>query len=381
MTEADKSRSELHGEIESALALPAAYRFDSGPVLNPQDIARLALMRATSPHEIDQAMAERKRRTQMAPRGRLVILAADHPARMVTGVGSDAVAMARRADYLARIVHVLQNSPVDGLMATPDILEEVAALCRLGLQAGGSDFLAECVLIGSMNRAGFQGSRGELFDPPSSYLSADDLVRANLDGGKILWRYSSGPGNGQCLQTFDRLCQLVGRLAELKLPVFIEPLAVRLETPMRPEGSGRRGGPRRWLMSDDVAEWMRVVSAAAAMGPTTARSWIKIPFLPGGGGDSGGLGFADVAGSTTLPILMLGGPSAGTIAPMLADFHNGMQAAANVLGALVGRNVLYPGADDPALAARAVCHVVHDGLAPTEAANRAATESRRFGPR
>ena len=92
-----------HQAIDAALALPADYRFDAASVISAQDVAQLALTRATAPGEIDLALSERQRRPILAPRGKLVILAADHPARMVTAVGANPVAMANRADYLAQI--------------------------------------------------------------------------------------------------------------------------------------------------------------------------------------------------------------------------------------------------------------------------------------
>ena len=62
---------------------------------------------------------------QIAPDGKLLILAADHPARYVTNVGSDPVQMGDRLEYLARIVRVLESPLVDGIMATPDIIDEL----------------------------------------------------------------------------------------------------------------------------------------------------------------------------------------------------------------------------------------------------------------
>ena len=44
---------------------------------------------------------------------------------------------------------------------------------------------------------------------------------------------------------------------------------------------------------------------------------------------------------------------------LIDQFDEGMKAGSNVRGALVGRNVLYPGEADPAEVARAVSEVVH----------------------
>jgi len=48
-----------------------------------------------------EELAKRKKREVLAPDGKLVILAADHPARSVTRVGQHATAMGHRLDYWA----------------------------------------------------------------------------------------------------------------------------------------------------------------------------------------------------------------------------------------------------------------------------------------
>ena len=53
----------------------------------------------------------------------------------------------------------------------------------------------------------------------------------------------------------------------------------------------------------------------------------------------------------------------------------GMAARSNVRGALVGRNVTFPGAEDPAAVAQAIYSIVHEGITPAEAI--ALTMSRR----
>jgi DhnA family fructose-bisphosphate aldolase class Ia len=52
-----------------------------------------------------------------------------------------------------------------------------------------------------------------------------------------------------------------------------------------------------------------------------------------------------------------------------------MESGSNVRGALIGRNVLYPGQEDPRAMAAAVAALVHDKVPPTKlgpvlAANR-----------
>ena len=58
----------------------------------------------------------------------------------------------------------------------------------------------------------------------------------------------------------------------------------------------------------------------------------------------------------------MGGESKGDPTGTMMEFINGLKAGKNVRGALVGRNILYPGKDDPATVALAVNNIVHSGL-------------------
>ena len=77
--------------------------------------------------------------------------------------------------------------------------------------------------------------------------------------------------------------------------------------------------------------------------------------------------FYRVALATSCPILMLGGPSKEDPRSTYHDFAAGMAARSNVRGALVGRNISFPGLEDPAAVAQAIHGIVHDGLSPDEA--------------
>ena len=57
----------------------------------------------------------------------------------------------------------------------------------------------------------------------------------------------------------------------------------------------------------------------------------------------------------------------GTPVDTIQNFERGMGEGYNVQGAMVGRNVLYPGKDDPAAVASAVCDVVHSFATSLEA--------------
>src|SRR5690348_4066786 len=128
-------------------------------------VSRLTEMRVDDPDGPLRVAKQRRRRTRLAPDGRLNILAADHPARRVTNIGGDALAMANRNDFLARIVRVLMSDLVDGVMATMDILEDLLALHGLMREAGGPPFLEEILRLVSLNRGGLAQWAWQLDDP------------------------------------------------------------------------------------------------------------------------------------------------------------------------------------------------------------------------
>jgi len=128
-------------------------------------LARLTDSRVNDPNFAWKAAQARVRRKQLAPGGRLNILAADHPGRNLTKVGQQPLAMADRRDYLARILRVLQSERVDGVMATMDILEDLLSMDGFLRAAGQAVLLDNRLLIASLNRGGLAGSNWELDDP------------------------------------------------------------------------------------------------------------------------------------------------------------------------------------------------------------------------
>lgn len=296
---------------------------------------------------VEKVAAARRRRARFAGEdGKLVILAADHPARKVLRVGSDPLAMGDRLEYLGRTVRVVASPWVDGVMATTDVLEDLLILDGLAQEAGLTSFLNDKVLIGSLNRTGLAGLDYEMDDRVSSF-TARRLVELGLDGAKFLFRLDQGPYSRYSLQTMYYLTQAMNECHRAHLPVFLEPLPV--------ERTDRDQGYRTVLEAGRLIE---MVGVAAAMGEASGDLWLKIPYVDG---------YEDVVRATTLPILMLGGESREDPLPTLLQFERGMAAGPNVRGAMVGRNVLFPGRDDPAAVAAAVYRLVHQEASLAEA--------------
>lgn len=343
--------NEAAATLDVAYALPLGFAYRSRDFLTEETFAELTELRVNQPNLAREELEKRKRREVLAPNGKLVILAADHPARGVTRVTQYPTAMGHRLDYLGRILRVISVSHIDGFMATSDIIEEVVLANFLSKQRGGPDFLAEKVLIGSMNRTGLAGVEHEMMDRPSSYMSAKRIKEMNLDGAKLLWRWvpTGEPRDRYSLETMERVAKAVEELADYNLPAFVEPLPVyKTET-----------GYKTDLTTDNI---IKAIGIASALGYYTGNVWLKIPYCED---------FARVAKATTMPVLLLGGESTGRPSGTIENFVRGMGAGPNIRGALVGRNVLFAGEDDPAAIAEAINLVVHENLSAIEAIGKA----------
>ena len=263
--------------------------------------------RVFDPQSLTRALLNRARRTPQGTDGNLLLVAADHTARGKISLGKDPVAMADRHTLLDHLVRVLASPGVDGVLGSADVLEELAWLGALENK----------LAIGTMNRGGIIGATWELDDRVTSY-DVDHIESMGLDGGKTLLRIDyTDPAVAQTLET---VASITTALADRKLLSMIEPL------PYIKDAAGKA----MLNPSDDAL--ITVVAIASGLGASSAYTWLKVPSSDR---------MAEVAGATTLPILMLGGdPSAG-VEPIFARWEQGMKEP-NVRGLLAGRTLLYP---------------------------------------
>ena len=323
----------------------SAYTFDLDRFF-PEDVFwRITDVRVDKPEVVALEQRSRKRRTHLAPDGKLVILAADHPARMSTATPSDPLGMTNRHAYLGRVLRGLAGGLIDGLMATPDVLDDVFIVNHLVKQGGGPSFLDGKVLLGSMNRSGLAGTSFEMDDDMSAY-SAAGIAEANLDGAKVLWRLDPNePGSGRTLMY---IADAVSELSAMGLPSFLEPLPVkRTENGYQP-------------VKDPIA-LLKQIGVLSGLGGNTARTWLKIPVCED---------YERVVRATTMPLLMLGGASHDHPEPTIREFARGLTGGPNVRGAMVGRNVIYPGQDDPLAVGNVISEIIHDGIGADAALER-----------
>ena len=318
------------------------YTFDLQAFFPARIFELITEVRVSAPEVVEQQAQARKRRPCLTRDGRLTILAADHPARGVTRVGDDPFKMGNRQEYLGRILRVLIASDFDGFMSTPDMIEDLLILDYLVQQGGGPSFLDGKVLVGCMQRGGIAGVAGEIDDRFSAY-TAESLARFRLDGGKMMFRFV--PDDERTLWTIDYCAQAIRDLNRYGLVPFVEPLRMDFV-----DG--------KWVSRNTADELVKLVGVVAGLGDSSRHTWIKLPYCQD---------FRRVTMATTLPILMLGGPSKEDPRPIYRDFAAGMATRANVRGVLVGRNVSFPGREDPGAVAQAISAIVHRGISADEA--------------
>lgn len=326
------------------------YRFDLEEFFPPSLFDLVVELRVHQADLAERAAATRRRRAKLAPDGRLALLAADHPARGVVSIEGNPTALGDRYQYLGRILRALPA--LDGVMATSDILEELLLLDGWIRRRGAAGFLDEKVLLGSGNRGGLSGATHELDDRVTA-TTPERAVALGLDGMKYMIRIADD--DPHAIATLEYISDALNRCAELGVPVFLESLPVRRE-------NGRYNVDRR------AEAVIRAVNIASGLGGSSLNRWLKLPYVEG---------YEAVARATTMPILILGGESVGDPAPFLDQLRLGLSAGPTVRGALVGRNVLFPGDDDPHAAASAVHAIVHEGLSTEDAVARLERERNR----
>lgn len=299
-------------------------------MITDRDWQELLQTRATIPEAVADAYARRKRPERaISERGTLFLVAADHPARGALRSGPDPMAMADRRGLLDRLVTALDRPGVDGVLGSPDVVEE---LLLLGALDGK-------VVIGSMNRGGLDGASWTMDDRFTGY-DAESIAMSRLDGGKMLLRIDDD--DPAVANTIENCARAVSALAARGLMAMVEPL---------PYGRNMEG---RSVLRTDAASLTRAVTVASALGVTSAYTWLKMPACDEP---------QSVYAATTLPCVVLGGVPQPDHAAQVASWGRTLRLP-NVRGLVVGRTVLYPPDGDVAGVIDAAARVLHDATAP-----------------
>ncbi|WP_269937525.1 Cgl0159 family (beta/alpha)8-fold protein [Arthrobacter sp. HY1533] len=273
---------------------------------DPRRYADLTATRLEDPGAVARAAAARRRHPGAKRGVQNFIVAADHPARGAISVGADPTAMADRRQLLDRLQIALNNPAVDGVLASPDIIDD---LLLLGALEGK-------LVFGSMNRGGLAGLVNEIDDRFTGH-TAQALADLGADGGKMLNRICLGdPDTASMLEA---TAKAVDSLAERKLIAMLEPFL-----------SVRENGKVRNDLSPDAV--IKSIGIASGLGSTSAYTWMKLPVVAE---------MERVMAATTLPTVLLGGdPDAGAD-EVFASWREAL-ALPGVQGLTVGRTLLYP---------------------------------------
>lgn len=281
----------------------------SGPEIDVEDPARYAWLteiRLHHPEEIERAARVRAGFRGLAPGEQIFIIAADHTARGASSVGRQVGVMADRRGLLDRLRTALANPRCRGVLASPEILDD---LLLLGALDGK-------LVIGSINRAGIAGASFEVEDRRTGH-TAEGIEAKRFDGAKSLNRIClQDPATPAQLETAARW---VDELAGRRLIAMLEPFMAS------------------WQNGKLVSHWdpdseIAAIQIASALGSSSAYTWLKVPCVPE---------MERVMAATTLPAVLLGGDNGEDPETLLEDWGAAL-AVPGVVGLTVGRRLLYP---------------------------------------
>jgi hypothetical protein len=289
------------------------------------DYAQITELRSRDPWAVGRALAARRRRPAFLPAdGRLMLIAADHPARGALAAQGRPSAMHSRTDMLDRLQTALARPGVDGLLATADIAEDLLLLGAL----------EDKIVVASMNRGGLAGSTFELDDRMTGYDPAG-VVEARFDAAKMLNRIDlDDPGTVAMLEAAGRA---ITELARAGVIALLEPFMSR---------RGVGGAVVNDLSPDAV---IKSVHITQGLGATSAFTWLKLPVVAD---------MERVMDATTLPTLLLGGDPSDSPEETFDSWAAALSLPA-VRGLVVGRTLLYPPDDDVTRAVDTAVSLVH----------------------
>lgn len=281
--------------------------------MREEQLSRLVELRACHPDAVAEAAAVRRRPTSLlGEHGRLMMIAADHPARGALRAGGDPLAMGDRRELLDRLCVALERPGVNGVLGTADILDDLLLLGALD----------DKVVVGSMNRGGLADSVFEM-DDRFTAMDASSISAAGYQGGKMLTRIDlADPLTAPTLQAS---ADAVSDLARHGLMAMVEPFM-----------SSRIDGVVKNQLTADAM--VLAVAIASGLGSASAHMWLKLPVVED---------MERVCAASTMPALLLGGEVGADQDAAFAGWEKAL-ALPTVKGLVIGRSLLFPPGDDVA---------------------------------
>ncbi len=315
---------------------PFVFRYED---YFPQAVYELMCnLRVNDPVAIYKATQTRQPRKEfMPPDRKLLLLSADHLGRGATGLGDDPLRLANRWEYIARLVRVLLGGAFDGVMGTPDVLEELCLVQQIVRENGGPAFLDQKVFVGCVNRGGIEGATFEMDDAFTAF-SVERAKHLRCDALKVSLRIDLA--SADTAKTLERCSRLVAACNDAQMALFIEC------TPVERDASGNYA-PRL-----GVEAFAKATCIASALGETSTRTWLRMPNFEG---------LAEALKATSLPCVLQGGSPRSDAPALLREVEAAMRVSGQVRGVMMGRPILYPGDDDPLAVAAGVEAIVRRG--------------------
>lgn len=242
--------------------------------------------------------------------GRVLIVAADHAARGALRAGDRPFAMADRRELLARLCHALARPEVNGVLGSPDVLEELLLMGALENKT----------VFGSMNRGGLAGTVFEL-DDRFTASTPEALHSSRFDGGKMLIRID--PDDPATVRTLEACAHAIDGLAAHGLMAMVEPFIAH-----------RKDGRVVNELTTDAM--VRAVGVAASLGSSSARTWLKVPVVPE---------MERVLAASSLPALILGGEVRSDPDVAYSEWEK-VLSLPTAHGFVLGRTILFPSDDN-----------------------------------
>ena len=306
-------------------------------------------IKINTPKIVESEALLRKRRKNITKDGKLLILATDHNARMITDYDDDIIRRGNRHELLSSIVRVLSCKEIDGLEGTPDVLEDLLILNYISKNNSGTDFLSDKLMIGTVNRGGLKDTSWEM-DDQCTCFTVERIVDLRFDGVKFMFRIDIDDDRSG--KTIKYCSDIVNQSTKKGLPIFIESLYVQKTN-------------TGYSVDTTTVNLVKVNGVASALGNSASMKWLEIPFNNN---------FERVSLSTTCPILALPNGVARKAFDVVQEYYIDKGIARNIRGMLLGTNVLLPVDEDPLCLANAISKIWHKNLDPKIALTEARKE-------
>ncbi|MGI6090545.1 MAG: Cgl0159 family (beta/alpha)8-fold protein [Saccharofermentanales bacterium] len=305
------------------------YNFDYNNFLNTDTFLKISEMKTLYPERI-QSEADARPRFSIN-KNKLIIVAADHNARMICGYRNNPIRLANRQEYLSRLIRVLLSPLVTGVESTPDIIEDLFAINILLKAEYGIDILRDRVLIGTINRGGLKGSVWEMDDRPCCF-TLERIKALGLNGAKFMLRLN--PYQDDCRYTLTYCSDAINEAFNLGTNIFIEILFV--------EGDEEIG----YTINKDVESIVKSVGVVSALGCSSLNKYLELPINKN---------YIDTVTASTCPVLVVPDEREFEDLEVVREYTEQSSLSKQVKGILLGRNVLFSDSDPVVIAHAIAC--------------------------